>query len=76
MSETGVKVLETKLDILIEDFQRFRTGQEKVNHALDVHLTDDSEIQAKLLTTLKWHSVIGTSMASAIGYIFISQLGG
>lgn len=73
MSGTEVKVLETKLDILIKDFQRFREGQDKVNKELGDHSSEENAVQSKILTTLRWHSIIGTGMATAIGYLFINS---
>ena len=60
-------ILEVKMDILIDDFKRFRNDQADVNKELSRHSRDETEVQAKILTTLKWHTVIGSAMALAIG---------
>jgi len=64
-----------KLDILIKDFQRFRDNQEQVNKEIAMHSTDEDKVQARILTTLKWHTVIGSSMATAIGAIAWKVIG-
>jgi len=56
-----------KLDILIKDFQRFRDNQEQVNKEISMHSTDEDKVQARILTTLKWHTIIGSAMTTAIG---------
>lgn len=66
MEQYKESVLEAKLDILIEDFQRFRNMQETINKELTRHSSDETAVQAKILTTLKWHTVIGGFMATAI----------
>ena len=64
-------VLETKLDILIVDFQRFREEQEKVNLKLSDHSREETGVQASILTTQKWHTVIGTFMMGVLGYLMV-----
>lgn len=60
------RVLETKLDILISDFQRFKNEQHEVNKEMAMHANKENSGMARIITTLKWHTVIGTSMATAI----------
>ena len=71
MKEHEENILEVKMDILIKDFQRFRDSQEQVNKTLTdelaKHFSDDSEIQSRILTTLKWHNAIGSSIIGAMG---------
>ena len=74
MGEDSIRVIETKLDILINDFQRFKQGQENVNKELSNHSSDESAVQAKILTTLRWHSTIGAGMIAAIGYMYVNLL--
>ena len=74
MNDKDQAVIETKLDILIKDFQRFRDSQESVNKELSRHSSDETEVQAKILTTLKWHTAIGGAMATAIGATWIKVL--
>ena len=75
MSEQETRVISTKLDILIGDFQRFKRGQEIVNKELSNHSATENVVQAKILTTLRWHSLIGGSMITVIGYMFIQGIG-
>ena len=67
-------ILEVKLNILIDDFKRFRDEQAQANKDLSRHSRDETEVQAKILTTLKWHTVIGSAMATAIGATWIKIL--
>ena len=76
MEEREVGALLTKVDILIGDFQRFREEQRYVNRELTDHGNDETEVQAKILTTLKWHTVIGSFMMGTIMYLLYRQLGG
>ena len=75
MGVEEIKVLETKLEILIKDFQRFRDEQRDVNKELTSHGTSETEVQAKILTTLKWHTVIGSFMMGTIMYLLYNQIG-
>jgi hypothetical protein len=75
MGKKKSRLLETKMDILITDFQRFRDSQEQVNKELSRHSSEEDAVQMKILTTLKWHTVIGTGMVTAIGGIAIKVLG-
>lgn len=68
-------ILETKLDILIKDFQRFREEQEKANAKSSDHSKNETAVQASILTTQKWHTVIGTFMMSVLGYHIMSTGG-
>ena len=74
MSEITKEVLETKLDILIEDFQRFRTqDREKIKELYtETHLCRE-EI-ASMRETLRWHKIIATSIIGfatmVFGYFF------
>jgi hypothetical protein len=74
MTEHSVEVIETKLDILIDDFQRFRDqDRNKIKELYkEVHKCNLSI--AEMNTTLSWHKVIGASIISfvtvAIGYQF------
>ena len=69
------RVLETKLDILIKDFQRFRDQQEKVNKELAAHSLEEDKMQARILATLKWHSVIGGGIVLSLGTLWLKVLG-
>ena len=71
MLDREVIVLETKLDILIEDFQRFKTEQASVNKEMTKHASEENVVQSKILTTLKWHSTIGAGVIGATAYMFI-----
>lgn len=66
-----IRVIETKLDILIKDFQRFRDAQGIVNDALKEHSSEENSVQSKILTTLRWHSIIGAGVVSALGYLYL-----
>ena len=72
---TEHRILETKLDILIKDFQRFRTNQEQVNKDIATHANEEDAVQAKILTTLKWHSVIGSGMLVSLGVLWLKVMG-
>jgi len=76
VQERDVAVIETKLEILISDFQSFRKEQRTVNKELTAHGSDETEVQAKILTTLKWHTVIGSFMMGTIMYLLYNTLGG
>lgn len=58
-----------KLDVLIEDFQRFRQEQMQHNKASINNTTEESKLQAKILTTQNWHTVIGSFMMGIIMYL-------
>lgn len=75
MSDQQVAVMDTKLEILIKDFQRFRDDQHLVNKELMKHGNEENEVQAKILTTQKWHTVIGSFMMGAISYLMYSHIG-
>lgn len=72
MSDHSVEVIETKLDILIDDFQRFREqDREKIKQLYtEVHKCNLNIAEMK--TTLSWHKAIGASIISfitiAVGY--------
>jgi len=68
MGQDSIEVVSTKLDILITDFQRFRNEQDKVSKALTKHSKDETEVQAKIATTQKWHTVIGSFIVGVLGY--------
>lgn len=76
MEDKEAAVLDTKLEILIGDFQDFRREQRKVNKELTTHGSSETEVQAKILTTLKWHTVIGSFMMGIIMYLLYNQVGG
>lgn len=67
--EEKEKLWDVKLNILITDFQRFRQEQMVENKERATHATDEDKVQARILTTLRWHTAIGSAMASAIGAI-------
>ena len=69
-------VIETKLDILITDFQRSRKEQALVNKETKEHSSKEDEVQAKILTTLKWHTVIGGVYGAALALILLGGAGG
>jgi len=74
MDEKTEGILETKLDILIQDFQRFRKDQILVNKETKQHASEENEVQAKILTTLNWHTVIGSFMILVICGIVLGKL--
>ena len=69
MEDKDLAVVETKLGILIEDFKRFRGEQRVVNHELTKHSGEESKVQEKILTTVKWHTIIGSFMMGVIMYL-------
>lgn len=69
-------VISTKLDILIVDFQRFRECQTKEMKEIFKHSVAEDTIQAKILTTQKWHTVIGSFMMSVILALVYVHIGG
>ena len=75
-SDRELGIIETKLDILIVDFQRFRKEQLLVNKETKEHAGDEDEVQAKILTTLKWHTVIGAVYGATIALIVLGRVGG
>jgi len=76
MGEREEAVIETKLNILITDFQRFRDEQRDVNKELTEHGSDETQVQAKILTTLKWHTIIGSFMMGMVMFLMYSKIGG
>lgn len=76
MGDREEAVLETKLDILIIDFQRFREEQSKHNIARSKHAASEDKVQASILTTQKWHTVIGSSMVLVLAYLVTQHIGG
>lgn len=76
MGEREEAILQTKLDILIEDFQKYKEEQREVNKMLTKHSGDESQVQARILTTLKWHTVIGSFMMATIMYLLYNQTTG
>ncbi len=73
MGEREEAIIETKLGILIGDFQRFREEQRKVNKESREHSSSEDRVQAKILTTLKWHTVIGSFMMGVVMYLLYNQ---
>ena len=69
-------IIETKLNILITDFQRFREEQLDVNKDTKEHSSKEDEVQAKILTTLRWHTVIGAVYGAALALIVLGRVGG
>jgi hypothetical protein len=63
------------MDILIKDFQRFRKSQELVNKEITLHSTEEDKVQARILTTLRWHSVIGGGIVVSMGTLWAKVLG-
>lgn len=62
------EVLEAKLDILIEDFQRFRDDQEKMNKEIQNHSSEENAVQAAIKSTQEWHTLIGGFILSVLAY--------
>jgi len=56
----GYRVLETKLDILIGDFQDFKAEKNKETHYIMEHLKSEETNFRGLLTTVEWHTIIGS----------------
>ena len=73
MGEREEAIIQTRLGILIDDFQRFRDEQRIVNDKLTTHSGDESQVQAKILTTLKWHTAIGSFMMGTIMYLLYNN---
>lgn len=69
MGEREEAVIETKLGILILDFQRFRDEMIKHSTQETVVQADITKVQAEILTTLKWHRVIGSFMMVTLMYL-------
>ncbi len=74
MGEKEVAVIETKVDILITDFQRFREKQDAINDGIVRHSSNETEVQAKILTTQKWHTTIGGFMMMAIVWLLTKEV--
>lgn len=64
-------MLEVKLDILIDDFQRYRTEQMKVNKELSLHASNETAVQASILSTQHWHTVIGGAVIAAFLWFYV-----
>ena len=76
MGEKEQAIIETKLDILITDFQRFREKQDSINDGIVRHSSSETEVQAKILTTQKWHTTIGGFMMMAIVWLMTKEIVG
>ncbi len=76
MEEKELIKIETKLDILIADFQSFKIAQTKHNEARRAHAQSEDIVQASILTTQKWHTVIGGFMMTMVMYLMYNQIGG
>ena len=74
MGSNEETVIGTKVSILVQDFQRFRKEQREVNKSLGEHSEEESKVQAEILTTLKWHTIIGSFMVGVLMYILYKIL--
>ena len=74
MGEREEGIIETKLDILIQDFQRSREEQLKVNKENKDHASKEDAVQSRILTTLRWHTAIGSFMILVIGLIVMDKI--
>ncbi len=75
MGDKEDAIVATKLDILIKDFQRFREEQNTHNESRRVHAESEDKVQASILTTQKWHTVIGTFMMGILGWVVLGKIG-
>ena len=75
MGDTEDAIVATKLDILIEDFKRFRDDQHAHNESRRIHAESEDKVQASILTTQKWHTVIGTFMMGILGWLLLGRIG-
>lgn len=75
MSLDEARIVETKLDILIQDFQRHRESQDIFNRDMNTRTVGDASVQQKILTTLKWHSVIGAGIIASLGALWLKFMG-
>ena len=75
MSEHSVDVIKAKLDILIEDFQRFRTQDREKIKELYTEIHECKTEITVVKNTLEWHRIIvGTAIVgvtSLLGYIIL-----
>lgn len=62
-------IITTKLDILIKDFQRFRDEQVKENRKRIEHSAVEDKVQASIVTTLKWHTIVGSFMMGIVMFL-------
>ena len=76
MDDKDVAIIETKLDILIEDFQSFKRAQLIYNEERRTHGAEEDVVQAKILTTQKWHTTIGGFMMIAIVWLVTKEVVG
>ncbi len=76
MSEHSVDILGTKLDILIADFQRFRTQDRAKIKELYTEVHECKTEITVVKNTLEWHRIIvGTAflgVASLLSYIILT----
>jgi len=76
MSEHSVEVVETKLDILIGDFQRFRENdREKIRKLYQEIHTCNKEI-TEIQTTLSWYKRFTGILFGAIASIIVYKFKG
>ena len=66
VGERESAIVETKLGILIGDFQRYREDQKKTNKELLSHAIDRETELATLNTTMKWHTIIGAFIMASV----------
>lgn len=76
MVDKDVAIIETKLDILIADFQAFKLAQTKHNESRRQHADNEDIVQAQILTTQKWHTKIGAFMMTALLYLLYQRVVG
>jgi hypothetical protein len=74
MSEEKSSTIEAKLNILIADFQRFRTEQNERWSRQVEHTRTEDVTQAEIRSIVRWHSYIGaffiTTMMSFAAFIY------
>ena len=65
----NLEVVETKLCILIDDFREFKSDQKKEHKAIEQRIVKESNIESKILTTLQYHTLIGSFIVGVVMYI-------
>ena len=74
--EKEIHVINTKLDLLIQDFKRFRECTEIELKEITKHNQHEDMVQMDIQSRVKWHSTIGSFVIlSAISYgIYIHKM--
>lgn len=66
MSADELAIVSTKLDILIDDFQRLKKEQGRKLEEIFNHNVSEDKAQSRIQETIQWHSVIGGALITVL----------